>query len=89
MNFNFRRPEQQKTTNTVTNVSTWRMRIKAESRPTIHLDLIFAMAQIDIKPAGWKLVEVGRVVLLRSGPYAGKLATIVEIIDHKRVRRAT
>nr|AEH41480.1 60S ribosomal protein L14-A [Endocarpon pusillum] len=42
------------------------------------------MAQIDIKPAGWKLVEVGRVVLLRSGPHAGKLATIVEIIDHKR-----
>lgn len=45
----------------------------------------FAMSEIDIKPAGWKLVEVGRVVLLRSGPYAGKLATIVEIIDHKRV----
>lgn len=43
------------------------------------------MSQIDIKPAGWKLVEVGRVVLLRSGPYAGKLAAIVEIIDHKRV----
>lgn len=43
------------------------------------------MAEIDIKPAGWKLVEVGRVVLIRSGQYAGKLATIVEIIDHKRV----
>jgi large subunit ribosomal protein L14e len=43
------------------------------------------MAEIDIKPAGWKLVEVGRVILLRSGPYTGKLATIVEIIDHKRV----
>ena len=44
------------------------------------------MASIDLKPAGWKLVEVGRVVLLRAGPYAGKIATIVEIIDHKRVR---
>lgn len=32
------------------------------------------------------LVEVGRVVLLNDGPSAGKLATIVEIIDHKRVR---
>jgi len=31
------------------------------------------------------LVEVGRVVLLSKGPYSGKLATIVEIIDHKRV----
>lgn len=88
MNLNFCRPEQQKTTNTVTNVSTWRMRIQAESRLTTRLESIFAMAQIDIKPAGWKLVEVGRVILLRSGPHAGKLATIVEIIDHKRVRRA-
>ncbi|KAL7268132.1 60S ribosomal protein L14B, partial [Rhizina undulata] len=31
------------------------------------------------------LVEVGRVVLINDGPFAGKLATIVEIIDHKRV----
>ncbi|PCG98886.1 Ribosomal protein L14 [Penicillium occitanis (nom. inval.)] len=47
---------------------------------------IFAMAaNIDIKTTSWKLVEVGRVVLIRSGPYTGKLATIVEIIDHKRV----
>jgi large subunit ribosomal protein L14e len=44
------------------------------------------MSTIDIKPPGWKLVEVGRIVLLRSGPYAGRLAAIVEIIDHKRVR---
>ncbi|RAO65077.1 uncharacterized protein BHQ10_001089 [Talaromyces amestolkiae] len=42
-------------------------------------------ANIDIKTTSWKLVEVGRVVLIRSGPYTGKLATIVEIIDHKRV----
>jgi len=32
-----------------------------------------------------RLVEVGRVVLLSNGPSAGKLATIVEIVDHKRV----
>jgi large subunit ribosomal protein L14e len=43
------------------------------------------MAQIDIKAVSWKLVEVGRVVLIRRGPYTGKLAVIVEIIDHKRV----
>ncbi|KAK9460299.1 60S ribosomal protein eL14 [Lipomyces oligophaga] len=33
----------------------------------------------------WRLVEVGRVVLVSKGPYAGKLAAIVEIIDHKRI----
>lgn len=44
------------------------------------------MSNVDIKPAGWKLVEVGRVVTLRSGPYEGKLATVVEIIDPGRVR---
>lgn len=41
---------------------------------------------VDIKPAGWKLVEVGRVVYIRSGQHEGKLATIVEIIDPNRVR---
>lgn len=44
------------------------------------------MAEIDIKASSWKLVEVGRVVLIRSGPFTGKLAAIVEIIDHRRVR---
>lgn len=46
----------------------------------------FAMADIDVKVASWKLVEVGRVVLIRRGPFAGKLAAIVEIVDHRRVR---
>ncbi|CAG8646966.1 uncharacterized protein OCT59_019528 [Rhizophagus irregularis] len=31
-----------------------------------------------------RLVEVGRLVLINSGEYAGKLAIIVEIIDHNR-----
>lgn len=44
------------------------------------------MSEIDIKLAQWKLVEVGRLVLIRRGPYTGKLAAIVEIIDHRRVR---
>jgi transcription antitermination factor NusG len=32
-----------------------------------------------------RFVEVGRVVLLKSGPFDGKIATIVEIMDHNRV----
>lgn len=44
------------------------------------------MAGIDIKPAGWKLVEVGRIVVIQGGEHNGKLAAIVEIIDNKRVR---
>ncbi|KAL1990963.1 hypothetical protein VTN49DRAFT_5467 [Thermomyces lanuginosus] len=43
------------------------------------------MANIDLKATSWKLVEIGRVVLIRRGPYTGKLAVIVEIIDHRRV----
>ncbi|KZZ93614.1 60S ribosomal protein L14-B [Ascosphaera apis ARSEF 7405] len=43
------------------------------------------MASIDIKASSWKYVEVGRVALLRTGPYAGKLAVIVQIVDHRRV----
>jgi len=31
-----------------------------------------------------RFVEVGRVVLLRSGPYSGQIAVIAEIIDHNR-----
>lgn len=45
------------------------------------------MGDATIEGSKWRLVEVGRVVLLQgNGPYAGRLATIVEIIDHKRVR---
>ena len=43
------------------------------------------MSGADIKPAGWKLVEVGRVITIRKGPFEGKLATVVEIIDPGRV----
>ncbi|KAJ8517759.1 hypothetical protein ONZ45_g5087 [Pleurotus djamor] len=31
-----------------------------------------------------RFVEVGRVVLLNSGPHAGQIAVIAEIIDHTR-----
>ena len=46
-------------------------------------------AEIEIKASQWRLVEVGRVVLFTHGQYTGRLAAIVEIIDHKRVRVAT
>ncbi|TAQ88940.1 hypothetical protein B7494_g2719 [Chlorociboria aeruginascens] len=43
------------------------------------------MGDANIKASSWRLVEVGRVVLIHNGPSQGKLATVVEIIDHKRV----
>ncbi|GKT95298.1 ribosomal protein L14 [Colletotrichum tofieldiae] len=44
------------------------------------------MGDATIEGSKWRLVEVGRVVLLQgNSPYAGRLATIVEIIDHKRL----
>ncbi|MCJ1355809.1 MAG: hypothetical protein MMC33_005801 [Icmadophila ericetorum] len=43
------------------------------------------MAEVEIKAAQWRFVEVGRVILFLNGPHAGRLAAIVEIIDHKRI----
>ena len=42
-------------------------------------------AESTVKATNWRLVEVGRVVLIKKGPWAGKLAAIVEIIDQKKV----
>ncbi|KAG9246649.1 60S ribosomal protein L14 [Calycina marina] len=42
------------------------------------------MGDAEIKASYWRLVEIGRIVLVHGGPSDGKLATIVEIIDHKR-----
>jgi large subunit ribosomal protein L14e len=44
------------------------------------------MLQSTEAPTFKRFVEVGRVVLVNDGPQAGKLAAIVEIIDHARVR---
>lgn len=44
------------------------------------------MGDAEIKASSWRLVEVGRIVLIQGGPSDGKLAAVVEIIDHKRVR---
>lgn len=43
------------------------------------------MGDATIVGSKWKPVKVGRVVLLNGGSYSGKLAAIVEIIDHQRV----
>ncbi|KAF1916902.1 ribosomal protein L14-domain-containing protein [Ampelomyces quisqualis] len=43
------------------------------------------MGDANITTSAWRLVEVGRVVLFNEGQYEGRLATVVEIIDHKRV----
>ncbi|KAI5818900.1 ribosomal protein L14-domain-containing protein [Pyronema omphalodes] len=39
----------------------------------------------ELKASPWRNVEVGRLVLLNDGASAGKIAVIVQIIDHKRV----
>ncbi|KAG5664744.1 hypothetical protein KAF25_008478 [Fusarium avenaceum] len=44
------------------------------------------MGDAVIEGSNWRLVEVGRVVVINGDhPSAGRLATIVEIIDHKRI----
>jgi large subunit ribosomal protein L14e len=43
------------------------------------------MGDAEISTSQWRLVEVGRVVVFKDGEYSGRLAAIVEIIDHKRV----
>tara|TARA_R110002003_G_scaffold9_37_gene716 strand:+ start:17095 stop:17280 length:186 start_codon:yes stop_codon:yes gene_type:complete len=45
------------------------------------------MGDANITTSAWRLVEVGRVVLFNEGQYEGRLAAVVEIIDHKRVRK--
>ena len=47
------------------------------------------MGDADVTASSWRMVEVGRVAIFAKGPNEGKLAAIVQIIDHKRVRRVT
>lgn len=57
------------------------------SRLTSDRQITDTMGEAVIEGSAWRLVEVGRVVLINGDhPFAGGLATIVEIIDHKRVR---
>ncbi|PVH94078.1 hypothetical protein DM02DRAFT_603082 [Periconia macrospinosa] len=43
------------------------------------------MGDAEISTSAWRYVEVGRVVRFNGGEYDGRLAAIVEIIDHKRI----
>ncbi|CAI6262396.1 unnamed protein product [Periconia digitata] len=43
------------------------------------------MGDAEISTSQWRYVEVGRVVRFNGGEFNGRLAAIVEIIDHKRV----
>ena len=54
------------------------LRKKRLNHPKMSTDSI-------VKASNWRLVEVGRVVLIKNGQSAGKLAAIVEIIDQKKV----
>jgi len=46
------------------------------------------MGEALIEGSAWRLVEVGRVVVIDGDhPDAGRLGAVVEIIDHKRVSR--
>lgn len=44
------------------------------------------MGDAQVQASSWRFVERGRVALFKKGPYAGKLAAIAQIIDHRRVR---
>lgn len=44
------------------------------------------MGDADVTASNWRLVEVGRVAIFARGQHEGKLAVIVQIIDHRRVR---
>jgi hypothetical protein len=59
----------------------------ASSNTLIRSHITDEMGDANVTASQWRLVEVGRVVLFSNGPFAGRLAAIVEIIDHKRVRQ--
>ncbi|KAI1182360.1 ribosomal protein L14-domain-containing protein [Nemania serpens] len=37
-----------------------------------------------VESPSWRTIEVGRLVLVNNGPFAGRIAAIVEIISEKR-----
>jgi len=43
------------------------------------------MGDAKVSTTKWRFVERGRVVSFSTGPFKGRLAAIVDIIDHKRV----
>ena len=54
---------------------------------TLRASETVTMGELVLEGSNWRLVEVGRVLVIGGDhPDAGRLAAIVEIIDHKRVR---
>ena len=62
------------------------MYVHEEDGPTQRLRRRANIEFFQVEASAWRLVETGRVVLFTAGEHATKLAVIVEIIDHKRVR---
>ena len=62
------------------------MYVHEEDGPTQRLRRRANIEFFQVEASTWRLVETGRVVLFTAGEHATKLAVIVEIIDHKRVR---
>ncbi|GAB0135683.1 hypothetical protein EsDP_00004012 [Epichloe bromicola] len=65
-----------------------KIQILSTARTATRLRLLnnVTMGEAVIEGSNWRLVEVGRVVAINGDhPFAGRLAAIVEIIDHKRV----
>ncbi|PHH88877.1 hypothetical protein CDD83_6923 [Cordyceps sp. RAO-2017] len=60
--------------------------LRSDNTPSTNGQTSVTMGEALIEGSNWRLVEVGRVVLIEGDhPFAGCLATIVEIVDHKRV----
>ncbi|KAF9194552.1 hypothetical protein BGZ51_009115 [Haplosporangium sp. Z 767] len=61
-------------------------RIQMRDKETIHRSIYQRTSEIEMGRIRTfqRVVEIGRVVMINYGPDAGKLAVIVDIIDHNR-----
>jgi len=58
-----------------------------QSATTIFLQTTITLKMPEAKKVLFsRFIELGRVVLIQYGPDAGKLATIVDVVDQNRVR---
>lgn len=44
------------------------------------------MGDAEVTASSWRQVEQGRIAFFANGPFINRVAAIVQIIDHKRVR---
>lgn len=63
-----------------------RRRRRRRQFPRQHNSDTDTMGDAEVTASSWRAVEVGRVAFFGSGPYTARVAAIVQIIDHKRVR---